>query len=55
MMINREGPTQSSIAIFFACWVLLNSGVLTNMNLALHVLRGWQQFTASLKLSIISL
>ena len=35
MFINREGPTQSSTAIFFGMWVLVNSGMIINMNLTL--------------------
>ena len=33
MLINREGPTQSSIAILFGMWVLINSGVLIHIEL----------------------
>ena len=40
MFINREGPTQSSTAIFFGMWVLVNSGMIINMNLTLFEV--WQ-------------
>ena len=45
MFINREGPTQSSTARLFGMWVLVNSGMIINMNLTLFEV--WQGVSIS--------
>ena len=37
MFRNTEGPTQSSIAIFFSMWMLINAWMSANMNLTSKV------------------